>query len=186
MTTFEKIEIKYADARVRENERRVPEQFRLLELAKEAATQGQFQESLELRDQSRLVTQKDLEKRLQIVDEEFEANITKALAQQREEIIGLGERLQVELNNLEEATNHKYSEMNANRDKELTSLFQRISARIKSTIRGREDATAALQRFQSEMIDVCQAYECQVPDGISTIVELSYRSQPTLRSSKRQ
>lgn len=195
MGTFEDLETKYADARSRENDRRVPQQFHLLELAKKAATNGQFKEAISLRDQSRVVAQQDLEKRLQAVDEDFDNNRSRILAQQRVEIIQLVQRLQSELQTLEETMNGKYAQANSNRDKQLIALYNKYSSRVRSSLYEKE-ANMLMQDLQNEFLAICTAYECECPEQLQTImltepshksqISSQRRSQIASRSSRRQ
>ena len=196
MATFEALETKYADARSRENDRRVPQQFHLLELAKKAATNGQFKEAISLRDQSRVVAQQDLEKRLQAVDEDFEVNRARILGQQRGEIVQLVQRLEAELQTLEETMNAKYAQANSNREKQLIALYQKYSSRVRSQLYEKE-ANALMGDLQNDFLEICAAYECECPEGVQNLMATEpsarksqmssqRRSQTSSRSSRRQ
>lgn len=155
------MENKYTENIAKENDRRVPEQFALLEQAKKAATAGQFREAIDLRNQARIVAQQDLEKRIHMLDEEFELNRERMLNSQREDLLKLTSRLQNELDTLEETANEKYIQINKTRDTWLVSIYQKASLKVANA--ASKSPVSYQKELEDDFTEICDQYGCEKP-----------------------
>lgn len=157
-----KLEQQYSESRMQENERRVPEQIKMLEQSKKLATIGQFQEALAMRDQSRLVAQQNLKERLEILDEAFDKNRATILATQGTQYLNLGNKLQEALELIETANKKQQSKDNSNREAQLLVLLQKASNKVAALVQGNK-AKRILEMLKTDLLDICEQYECPAP-----------------------
>jgi hypothetical protein len=124
------LESEYADMRIWENERRVPEQVALLEEAKRLALDGRFEEAREKRDESRDFTQKEIKRRLDELDKRFVTDIAKLATTQGQALEDLNQRFVAAQEQSKQQAEDKENETATFRDEKIKELFEGAKAKL--------------------------------------------------------
>ncbi|OHT07829.1 hypothetical protein TRFO_23768 [Tritrichomonas foetus] len=181
------IESRYQDSRMRENERRYPEQTHLLELSKKAALNGDYQQALELRDKSRIVAQESLENRLNQLEMDFNS--------QREEKINefktIFEQMVARYNGgfdvHRKAAEKKHEAFKTNRDLQLTSFYQKATTKLNSIFKSSSVIQQADLQLRAILKSQCESFN-YIPPSITAVLpaeKSTLKSNTVSRTSTR-
>lgn len=149
-----------AEARNRENLRRVPELDRLIELSKKAAEAGQYDAAIALRNQSRDAVRDDLEKRLANVEADFIQNRQSLFEAFRKQIELLALKLENEIRKVEEKKRAKLQKEISNRENQMNITVQKAVGKIVPA--GIPDPGRLLE---ADMVEVLEEIGCPLPAG---------------------
>jgi hypothetical protein len=124
------LETQYADSRLRENDRRNPEQIAMLEEAKQLAIQGLYDKARKVRDRSRECGQRELETRLRDLEAKFNRERSELLEAHAEALHALNGRFVEEVDLVSRQTDDAVQRQNALRDEKVKELYETTRAKI--------------------------------------------------------
>ena len=119
------LERQYAQARLLETQRTIPEKEELLVKSRYAARNEDFEAAREYRNKAELIAQIDLEQRLQKTDIDYDQARRIQLAKQREGFETLSKQLEGNLKNLQGLLDLKEKKIFEDRDTRLRGLLQK-------------------------------------------------------------
>jgi hypothetical protein len=154
-----------AQARLRETERTIPEQEKLLLEARHAGAAHLYDRARELRDLADLIGQTDLEARLVRLEDDCEATRQALLKKQRSEIEALSRRLDAELKNIDDRTRVAITKEWDLRDIKLVGHFDKAIRDFANIAQG-TDSLAQGTAFEREFATHLTELNCPIPRGI--------------------
>lgn len=126
------LEIEFANSRSRENLRKIPQYEQILEHSRKAATAGQYEEALSLREDARIFAQDDLQRRLAQVEDDFMQQRQGLLDKFRVAIVALQQRLKVDLERLESNRIARFEEEDKSKTAQIAVLVQKVQGKLVS------------------------------------------------------
>jgi hypothetical protein len=166
LAALAQLETQYADARLRENDRRNPEQIAMLEEAKRFAIQGLYQKARKRRDQSRELGQRELERRLAEVEAKFTRDRSDLLDSQAEALRNLNRRFVDESDSISRKTDESVQRQYVRRDEKIRELFaSAVDTRTKKT--GTKNAKDLWTRLDAECTKLSFANPVPDPEHVA-------------------
>jgi hypothetical protein len=179
ITALIEMEQNYAAVRLRETERTIPEQEKLLLQAKHAGAALEFDKARSFRDAAQLVGETDLQARLARLDEEFEKGRQGLLKRQREDVIFLSKRLDEELHSASELAGHETVQILDTRAPRLTAVLERAVRDLTADVPDGEVETHA-GKLERTLAEFLVASNCPVPVAVGN----SVRTRPQKASGR--
>jgi hypothetical protein len=138
LAALSRLEAQYADNRLRENDRKMPEQIALLEQAKNLAIQGQFDEARRKRDESRERAQCELKRRLDKLENDFVKDLAELIRSQGTVVRDMNARYVADTALIDRQEEDRNRETAAGLDDRLQDLFEGAKAKLTTAaIKGR-------------------------------------------------
>ena len=174
------LERDFAAARLRETERRIPEQEMFLMRAQHAATTKNFNEAKQLRELAQLCAEADLKTRMAKVDEDFEAARKGLMAKQREAIEALSKQLETGLESIRDKARLKVRKEDERRDIKIRGHLSEYQTMFGST--AAKEAADRANEFERTMATILANRGCSLPKGIGDCTKTRpLRQQPKNR-----
>lgn len=174
------LERDFAAARLRETERRIPEQEMFLMRAQHAATVKNFNEAKQLRELAQLCAEADLKTRMAKVDEDFEAARKGLMAKQREAIEALSKQLETGLESIRDKARLKVRKEDERRDIKIRGHLSEYQTMFGST--AAKEAAERANEFERTMATILANRGCTIPKGIGDCTKTRpLRQQPKNR-----
>lgn len=158
------LERDFAAARLRETERRIPEQEMFLMRAQHAATLKSFQEAKQLRELAQLVAEADLKMRLAKVDDDFESARKVLMSKQREAIESLASQLEAGLVSIRDKARLKVRKEDERRDVKVRTHLSEYQTMFGST--ASKEAGDRANEFERTLATILANKGCAAPKGI--------------------
>jgi hypothetical protein len=130
LAALAQLESQYADNRLRENGRCIPEQTILLEQAKRAAFNGDYATARETRGRSRVAALKTLENRLGEMTARFKTSRLQLIEAQKRSIIAFSERFASATKKIDDETAIRLSGNLAALEEALRAIYAKLKYRI--------------------------------------------------------
>lgn len=170
-------EREYKDSISRENLRRIPECENMLELSRKAATNGQYDEARSLKEKACDVAKANLEKRIQMVDEEFLEKRKKLLLQFEEVLTQLESKFNFDLITIEKKKKQAVEKEKENRSSQIQSTYSKTKLKLVQS-GASKDSIEASKLLVKNLREILGELGCPIPKGIGADIPSSGPGSP--------
>ena len=159
-------EREFQDSLSREHLRRIPDCEDILAQSRKAATNGQYEQAMALKEEATKAAQIDLEKRTSAVTNDFEDKRSKLLDQFEEVITQLGKKFDEEIKIIEEKKKQQIKDAQDNREGQIKATLEKSKLQlVSSAATTAEDATRLLL---DDLREILEELGCPMPSKIGS------------------
>lgn len=175
-------EREFKDSISRENLRKIPDCEKKLELSRKAATNGQYQEAIALKNEAAQIAKQNLEERIREVENEFIDKREKLLLQFEKALKQLASKFEVDLASIEKKKKQAIEKENENRTSQIQSTFSRSKLKLVQSGAVKDSIEASKLLFKN-LSKILEELGCPMPQGIGADIPTSIPESPLTTSS---
>lgn len=175
-------EREFKDSVSRENLRKIPDCEKKLELSRKAATNGQYQEAIALKNEAAQIAKQNLEERIREVENEFIDKREKLLLQFEKVLKQLASKFEVDLASIEKKKKQAIEKENENRTSQIQSTFSRSKLKLVQSGAVKDSIEASKLLFKN-LSKILEELGCPMPQGIGADIPTSIPGSPLTTSS---